>query len=167
MKEVRFHISRCISDSKDPSAVYVTFWKTGLHQISIQGWIFGRLFEEAFGVVKALLMLMIIRCLTSCTLACQPPVSSSSLVLKQTKSQYLFNGCDLDDDCQIKFCKRWQIQKYKWRKIQIQKSAPDNASSVWAGATMDNRRLARTVISGLLRFRRGGGWNGGSRGDIS
>ena len=28
---------------------------------------------------------------------------------------------------------------------------------MWAGATMDNRRLARTVISGLLRFR-GGLW---------
>ena len=53
MKVVRFHILRCISDSKDPSAVNVTFWKTGLHQISIQGWIFGRLFEEAFVVVKA------------------------------------------------------------------------------------------------------------------
>ena len=45
-------------------------------------------------------------------------------------------------------------KKYKNTK---HKDASDNKSSVWAGATMDNRRLARTVISGLLRFR-GGVW---------
>ena len=45
-------------------------------------------------------------------------------------------------------------KKYKNTK---HKDASDNKSSVWAGATMDNRRLARTVISGLLRFRGGFG----------
>ena len=35
MKVVRFHNSKCISDSKDPSAVNVTFWKTGMYQTSI------------------------------------------------------------------------------------------------------------------------------------
>ena len=73
--------------------------------------------------------------------------------------------------------KKYKSTKYKSKKVQntkvqnikykIERYAADNKSSVWAGATMDNRRLARSVISGLLRFRRGGGWSGGLRGDIS
>ena len=47
-------------------------------------------------------------------------------------------------------------REYKSTKVQnikykIERYAADNKSSVWAGATMDNRRLARSVISGLLR----------------